>query len=77
MAKTSEPVADLSEFEAAGPRRKKCWFSLLDDAQQAKVVAAKEAGYSATTIAKVVTGWGARVGKSQIGAHFRGECFCG
>lgn len=74
---TTEEI-DLSEFEAKKPPRngKPCWFTQLNDEQQQKATKAKSAGYSADTIARVVTGWGVPVKLNVIYGHFRGTCSC-
>lgn len=67
----------LDEFAAvAKPNRRGCWFSRLTSEQQEKVTAAHEAGYSARTIARVVTSWGVRISNSPVGEHFRHGCSC-
>ena len=67
---------DLSEFDAIAPAKLGCWFSRLTEDQQAKVTAAKAAGHSNPTIAKVVTSWGVESTRSPVANHFAGACGC-
>lgn len=69
---------DLSEFAATGevPNPTSCWFKRLSDEQQAKVGAAREAGYPYRTIALVLATWGFKVNRRTIGDHFTGGCSC-
>jgi hypothetical protein len=71
------PTVDLSEFEAAAPVAKRCWFSLLEPDQQAKVVAARRAGHVQKTICTVLGDWGAHVpARTAWTNHFSGNCQC-
>jgi hypothetical protein len=67
----------LSEFAAAAaPSRATCWFTRLTPEQQDKVVAAHSAGYSAATIAKVLSGWEIRLTAGGVWKHLGGGCSC-
>jgi len=67
---SNQKAVDLSEFEAQSPKTSRCWFKSLSEDQRAKVTAAREAGYGAPTIAKVVSGWGIPITKSPVLNHF-------
>ena len=75
-----EDDVDLSEFEAAAPKKKNlCWFAtLLTEEQQQKVAKARAAGHQYDTISKVMEGWGIKkVHNTSLGHHFLGHCGCG
>lgn len=68
----------LSEFADAvrrsGPG---CWFLRLEPHQQEKIHAAHEAGYSGSTIARVIkTRWGFNISDQQVRHHLTGSCSC-
>lgn len=67
---SNQKAIDLDEFEAKAPIKNRCWHSRLSDDQRGKVDAAKGAGYSGPTIAKVVTDWGVKISGSSINAHY-------
>lgn len=75
MPKAAAAV-DLAEFEAKNPAAR-CWYRRLTDDQRAKVDAAREAGYSGNTIAKVVTDWGIKITCSPVYNHYSSDHGCG
>lgn len=72
-----QSLPDLSEFEAKSPVKNRCWYSRLDAEQRAKADAAKAAGYSTGTIARVVTDWGVKITGSPISNHYSEGHTCG
>lgn len=67
----------LGEFaEAQIAPRRKCWYRRLTEEQQTKVNAAKDAGFSNSTISNVLGRWEIKVTPSAVARHFGRSCAC-